>query len=158
MKKTLNIMIVAFTLFGFSCGKDPQKGSVIDTYIIISYKDSQGRNLLDPTTPNYFINNNIRLYRLEGGNKTVDFNTMRDAQYGYEIYKDALSESVINIGIEADTTLIQLNNDITDTIVSQIRRLYSGYTLITDKVWYNRVLMWERESQKDRNFTIIKNP
>ncbi len=158
MKKALNIMIAAFTLLGFSCGKDPQKGSVIDTYLIVCYKDSQGRNLLDSSTPNYFINNNIRLYKIEGDTKTVDYNPQRDAQYGYVIYKDALSESVINIGIEADTTLIQLNNDITDTIVCQIRRLYSGYTLITDKVWYNGSLIWERESQKDRNFTIIKNP
>jgi hypothetical protein len=158
MKKTLNIMIVAFTLFGFSCGKDPQKASVIDTYLIVCYKDNQGRNLLDPSTPNYFINNNIRLYKIERGIKTLDYNAMADSPFDFTIYKDSLSGSVINIGIEADTTLIQLNDDITDTIVSQIRKLYSGTTLITDKVWYNRSLIWERESQKDRYFTIIKNP
>lgn len=158
MTKTLNILLVTFTFLGFSCSKDLQKASVIDTYVIVCYKDNQGRNLLDPSTPNYFVKDNIRLFTVDAGTKNPVYFPMADSPYNFAVYDDSRAGLVINIGIEADTTLIQLNNSITDTIVSQIRKYHEGASQFTDKLWYNGSLIWERESQTDRFFTMIKNP
>ena len=140
MKKS--VLFIAFSLLIISCPKGP---GVYDANIDIYYKTNTGNNLLDDNVQNHYSRGQIRFFNLINGRK-------------YELYRnilintDSLNNNYISLAIEADTTILQLNESISDTIVCQIDRS-NGISI--KKVWYNRLLKWESYAVP-RVFTILK--
>ncbi len=154
-----NIFLLTMTLSIFGCRKsDSGEDLVLDLHTDMRLVNKSGENLLDPSTPNNFNTNTIKVYYLLNGQKIEMSNTNLDAPRQYMIYqveahsnnypgeylmriylnKDGIKNSS---GAEEATTYIQWNNAQTDTLVTQIRR--TGSSIFTEKISYNGVVKWD---------------
>jgi len=154
--KTLLIILVMIPLLFTSCKKGSNEKSFKDVGVGISYKNAEGMDLLDPSTPNYFSANNIHVYHLIKGVKTEVNNPMMDYPHDFRIIKnDSLEQYELCVFLSPDTVLVQLNKDITDTITCTIDANKSiGYEAVK-KIWYNGTQKWEF-GKVAATFTIIK--
>lgn len=140
--KNLLIFLAMIPLLLSSCKKGTTDKTVIDIGVDISYKDNLGNDLLDPATPNYFSASNIHVYHLINGVKTEVYNPMMDSPRDFMIYKnDSLNQYVLGVSLTANTVLLQLNENITDTITCTIDK-GDNYEIVK-KIWYNGVPKWE---------------
>lgn len=140
MKKLLLFLVMVPFLFS-NCKKDPKQSVVVSTYIDIAYKDNLGVDLLNPSIANYFSPTNIHVFTLVDGVKKEVNNPMMDYPHDYLIYKnDSLNLYFIRVFLH-DTTILQLNQTITDEITCTIDK--SNGNEIIRKLWYNGILKWE---------------
>ena len=94
------------------------------------------------------------LYNIINGQKSEVNHSNYTYPHNFFIYKnDSLKEYILRIFIECDTTLLQLNQSVVDTIVVTIEKI-PDLTTIT-KVWYNGKVVWS--PSVIREFTIIKS-
>ena len=145
---------MAFSLFLASGCKLESPGEVvIDNKIDIYYMNSRQEDLLDQDITGSFAADSIRLYNVERGVKK-EVNNRTDYPHNFFIYKnEAFQKYVLRVFIEVDTTLLQLNSSITDTIVCSFDR--SGDNFIISRVLYNGYVKWDNYAIS-REFTILK--
>jgi hypothetical protein len=142
MKNTLFIFMAIISLFLNNCKKDSKGNSVVEINIDISYKDALGNDLLDVTKQNHFSSDSIMLYSLINGKKIEILYPNLSHPKMFYIYKnDSLNLNLLRVSLEQDSTLIELNKRIIDTITCTIDK--SNGNEILRKVWYNSVLKWE---------------
>jgi len=102
--KTLLIILVMIPLLFTSCKKGSNEKSFKDVGVGISYKNAEGMDLLDPSTPNYFSANNIHVYHLIKGVKTEVNNPMMDYPHDFRIIKnDSLEQYELCVFLSPDT-------------------------------------------------------
>lgn len=131
------IFITIIPLLLNNCNKEPSPtpGS---TYLDIAYVNKLNKDLLDSTTQNYFSASGIMVYDVVNGvKKEVNYGNLT-YPHNFFIYKnDSLKEFFLRVFLETDTTFLQLNQSITDTITSIINNR------VLTKAWYNGVLKWD---------------
>lgn len=139
MKKILLFLSMVPLLFSY-CKKE-NNGSVVTTYIDIAYKDDGGNDLLNPSNINYYAPSNIHIFTLIDGVKTEVNNPQMANPHDFMIYKNnSLNQYFIRVFLH-ETTLLQLNQDTTDTLTCTIEKTNNSEVLT--KLWYNGTLKWE---------------
>jgi hypothetical protein len=140
MKSLLIPILTICLLFLTSCRRDASVE--VSTEMDISYKDITGKDLLNPSTQNYYSSDNIRVFSLSNGVKKEFYNPMMDYPNDFLIYNnDSLNLFFIRVFLESDTVLLQLNQSTTDTLISITDRSHGNEIL--RKFWYNGILKWE---------------
>lgn len=155
MRNILILFFVISILLFTNCKKD-NKGFDTDTYIDILFEDQLGNDLLNPATPNYYPEKDIRVFSLHNGNKAEIYHGNLDHPRDINIYENKdLEAFVLKLypEINIDTMLLQLNENTVDTVNYSIERTDFGVYL--RKFWYNGVLKWE-DYNIPKLITIIK--
>ncbi len=140
--KNIIILILLISSFILSNCRDKSKDVIVSAEMDINYRNSKGEDLLDTSVYGHFLVNDIHVYNVVNGlKKEVDYPNFT-YPHNFFIYKnDSSSEFFLRVFIETDTTLLQLNQSITDSIVCVIDK--SNGNEILRKLWYNKVLKWE---------------
>lgn len=147
MKAFINLTCMC--LFMASCKEPEIKGVVVDTEVNLIIKNKDGKNLLDPSTPDHFTSDEIRLFYLKDGQKTEVYYPNLDHPRNFfisqnESNKEYFMRVFVNEGTlnqELTTTYIQWRANQVDTLQSMITR--QGASVYSDKVWYDKVLKYD---------------
>jgi hypothetical protein len=143
--------LLSFLLTG-GCKLESPNNVVIDNKVDIYYINNLYEDLLDTSVSGSFTADSIHLYNLVKGVKKEVINRS-DYPGNFFIYRnDAQQKYVLRVFLEVDTTLVELNRNITDTITCIFDR--SPDIFIISKVWYNGHLKWE-DYAVSREFTIM---
>ena len=145
MKTRLLIFIVLLTSCFSACEK--QK-TMVDIGVQICYADKNGKDMLDPNTPNAYKESDIDLYYMIDGVKTRVYDGMRDTPENFMFYyletfhmyslsigpndrydANQMSETLIDFGDRVDTLTVSF--------------AVSANSMIVRSVWYNHVLKAE---------------
>ena len=141
-----------------SCNKSDNEQTMIDTSIEMSIKNSNGVDLLNPNTPNYFNENTLSLFYLINGEVIEVNNPNLDYRKGFFIFKHQ-SEYRIRIFPNTDDkeknpiTYIKFNENPKDTLKCEFVR--TNNSLICTKVWFNSELKYD-SNVSERYFEIVK--
>lgn len=164
------ILLTAFMFAGASCNDKLCGCTVMElsTFVIVS--DSEGRNLLNPETPGYFKEEDIRIYFVRNGVREEVYRANLDTPRNFSIdeynsdheYAMKLFPYEGNSDKEVTTTIIRWNKVDEDTVACEVRR-EDSYTGIS-KVWYNGELVCDDndgpqvwgETQVPRLIRVIK--
>jgi len=151
------IFLIFAVLFITSCKKE--KASLnLDGGIEISIKDNLGNDLLNPSTPNAFVENEIKIYYLVDGIKKEVFNANYDHPRNFILFEKA-GEYLMGLSPNGDekeelpVTYIEWNAFESDTIQCHFSR--TSNSVVCDKVWYNGALVWDNYSAS-RSIQIVK--
>lgn len=145
------IKLSCLSLFFLSACKDPViKGVTVDTVINLIVRDQNGKNRLDPSTPNYYKPEDIRIFYLKDGQKQEVYNPSLDIPRNFKIIKsETTNEYVFRVFVnegsvdqEVTTTYIQWRAGAQDTVNSLITR--SSSSIYCDKVWFNDTVRYDR--------------
>ena len=150
--KTLSLFLVSsFTVLLSACSEyEPLCGCTnIDIVTRIIVTDSENRNLLDPSTPDHFKEEDIRIYYVKNGEREEVFNPNLDIarsfkieQYGTDSeYAMKLFPDMEAKDSETTTTIIKWSTTSEDTVECEIHH-EGGSTTIT-KVWYDGELAYD---------------
>jgi hypothetical protein len=137
--KTIIIIFIA-VLFMISCKKEKVSLN-LDGGIEISVMDNSGNDLLNPATPNAFVDSEIKIYYLIDGIKKEIYNANYDHPRNFILFeKDG--EYRMGLSPNADEkeelpiTYIQWKEIDTDT----------SNSVVCDKIWRNGTLVWDNYS------------
>lgn len=154
MKNMLITFVLIIPLIITNCKKEPSKSVVVTMHVDIAYQNKSGNDLLDSTIQNAFLTKNIHVYNVTKGIKKEVYYPTADYPHNFEIYKqDNLTPFYLRLFLETDTTLLELNQSITDTITCISERSNGNFLL--KKLWYNGVMKWGNDPVP-QEFTIIK--
>lgn len=153
MKTIINILIAVLALSLTNCSKDNKKGTDVDERVKIVYENISGEDLLNSATQNYYPANGIHVYNVKNKIKTERFYGNLDNPRMWEIVETTPDRYSLWVDIETETTLLELNKDVVDTVKCIIDKS-DGNTTIR-KVWYNGIVKWDNISVP-RIFTIVK--
>ena len=139
------MFIVFLTTCFSSCEKTK---TIVDVGVEICYADKNGKDLLDPTTPNAYKESDIDLYYMIDGVKTRVYDGMMDSPENFKFYyletfhiyslsiapndrynANYMSETLIDFGDRVDTLTVSY--------------IVSANSRIVHSVWYNHVLQAE---------------
>lgn len=149
----LRVCLLISVLIVTSCKLDSPDDVIIDNQVDIYYSNILQEDLMDTAVTGSFYADSIHLYNVVKGVKKEVINRA-DYPHNFVIYKNAeLQKYVLRVFLEVDTTFLQLNSHITDTITCVFQRSYTS--LIIRKVWYNGNLKWDNYAVS-REITIIK--
>jgi hypothetical protein len=153
VSNTLATFLAFLSFMVTGCRLESPNEVVIDNKIDINYINGLQEDLLDYSLPGSFTTDSFHLYNLVKGIKK-EVNNRADYPHNFFIYKnEEFQKNVLRVFIEVDTTLLELNRDITDTITCTFER--SGDNFIISKVWYNGIVKWDNYAVR-REFTIMK--
>jgi hypothetical protein len=145
--KTIIIIFIA-VLFMISCKKEKVSLN-LDGGIEISVMDNSGNDLLNPATPNAFVDSEIKIYYLIDGIKKEIYNANYDHPRNFILFeKDG--EYRMGLSPNADEkeelpiTYIQWKEIDTDTIQCHFSR--TSNSVVCDKIWRNGTLVWDNYS------------
>lgn len=118
----------------------------------VAVVDDQGRDLMDPNTPNYIDPNIIRLYRMEGGEEsvvTLEGGVELDSPYGVMSFEEGGSNWVrLFFGYEgpADefTGIIQWSENERDVLEHKFNRPGKDKHLV--QILRNGEILWDVEN------------
>ncbi len=170
MKK---LRLIALILFIMSCGKKEQKviidtnlderieseegtvGAVVNCTLDLIFQDNYGNDLLNPNTPNYIVYEDMKLFYLikdekvqisgSGMESFMNLTIIRRNPNIIRISTNTYEVDSIHVNGKS-TTLLQIDEKTTDTIVSEWLFLRNGTTninvdggsaIINTKAWYN---------------------
>jgi hypothetical protein len=153
MKKKLHQFLFVLVIIAGGCKLEPQNEVIIDNNVDIYYINTVQEDLLDTAVNGGFTADSIHLYNIVKGVKNPVYNRT-DYPQNFFIYKnEVFNKYVLRVFLEVDTTFLELNRNITDTIICAFDR--SPNSLIIRKVWYNGNLKWA-DYATSREFTIMK--
>jgi hypothetical protein len=153
MNKGLYLFLLILFVIAGSCKLETQNQVIIDNNVDIYYINSGQEDLLDTAVNGSFTADSIHLYNVVRGVKKEVINRA-DYPHNFVIYKnEELQKYVLRVFLEVDTTFLELNRNITDTIDCVFER--SENSLIIRKVRYNGNVKWDN-SAVSREFTIMK--
>lgn len=145
-------MLISFLLAN-SCKLESPNEFVIDNNVDIYYIDSQQEDLLDTAVNGSFTADSIHLYNVVRGVKK-EVNNRADYPHNFFVYRnEELQKYVLRVFLEVDTTYLELNSNITDTITCKFEKSEDSFSI--RKVWYNGNVKWE-DYAASREFTIMK--
>lgn len=162
--------IIALQACSNSNSKDDESmdGFNLENQVYLSFKNSAGQNLLDPSTENSFNVDSFKLYYLiddEPVEVTIEngYNMGSTELTSDKLLKVFTNFSISNIisetseyNIVENIAYLQLSETDTDTIKTHSLSKDLSHTTATEnccyflisKVWYNDELVWERETGK----------
>jgi hypothetical protein len=153
MKKRLHLFIFILVIIAGGCKLESPNEVIIDNSVDISYINNMHEDLLDTAVNAGFKADSIHLYNVVNGVRN-EVNNRADYPQNFFIYKNEdFNKFVLRVFLEVDTTFLELNRNITDTIVCAFNK--STYSFIIKKVWYNGNLKWS-DYATSREFTIMK--
>ncbi len=153
MKKILFLFLLIPLLVVTGC-KKKEKSFVDSTGAEITYENAKGQDLLNTSTTNHFSADNMHLYNVvDGVKKEVNYPNYDIPHNFVIVLNHSTHVYFLRVFLEVDTTLLQLNDQITDTITAEFTKNINAS--IVTKVWYNGVLECDGIS-KSRKFTIVK--
>ena len=151
---------MAFLFTNFLGCKKQGMGETLDAGVVIKVENAKGDNLLDPTTPGHFKQEDIKIYFLVDGKEKLFYRPNLDNPYGFYIMYGSTVGSVIAIrGNNEDlkhnptTTYIDWGNGDRDTLVCTWQG--DGAHLQIVEAWYNGVKINNRAGAPD-TFKVIK--
>ncbi|GEM_PF-1009311 len=141
-----------------SCGKDNPRICCMNVQgtLNIVYKNAQGQNLLDESTPGHYSTEDLKLFHIIAGQKKVVYNYNLDAPKGMSVIKEGIARLHVgfNLNDEGDiihkdkkvtrgesTSIIQLNESVIDTVKIQWESK-PGSLMIT-KAWHKDKLVFD---------------
>lgn len=141
-----------------SCGKDNPKICCMNVQgtLNIVYKNAQGQNLLDESTPGHYSTDDMKLFHIIAGQKKVVYNYNLDVPKGMSVIKEGIARLHVgfNLNDEGDiihkdkkvtrgesTSIIQLNESVIDTVKIQWESK-PGSLMIT-KAWHKDKLVFD---------------
>jgi len=162
MKTILSILILAFVFN--SCKKEEPKGLTIDTHISIRVKNKSGMDLLNPSNPGAYLEQDIKIFYLINGVKVRIYNVHYPSFRYFYISEDAGSHGnfwmTLHLNdtpyVEYPITYIQWDENNTDTLKHDV---YRTENLVSFKnIWLNDSMVWKSEdyAKGPRNIEIIK--
>jgi len=148
MKKLIySCTIIVFITMG-SCKEDGNSQYNLDISIGLSVLDENGTDLLNPSNPSAYSENNIKIFYLIEGQKEEIFKPNLDNPRMFFIYEnEETGKYVMNLGPndalgdEYPITYIQWDEKDTDTLKCEFAR-GDNFT-ITTKVWLNDSVIWD---------------
>jgi hypothetical protein len=153
MNKGPYLLLLISVLMAGGCKLESSKQFVIDNKVDIYYINGSNEDLLDTAVSGSFTADSIHLYNVVQGVKK-EVNNRAEYPHNFYIYKDDnLQKYVLWVFPEVDTTLLQLNRNITDTITCAFEKSEDKFFI--RKVWYNGNLKWD-DYAVSREFTIMK--
>lgn len=151
-----NLLYFVILLLLVSCKKSDNNiliSDIVSRTMDISFVNVNGFDLLDQGNPIAFNKNSIFLYHQINGQKILyNAGALMDYPNGIHFYCER-PLCAIRI-VLADTTYLELNDQITDTIYAEIVSI-PGNTSVK-KIWYNGEFLWNIEDGDDKYFTIVK--
>jgi len=158
MKKL--IVLLAITVL-FACDKsdDIIRGFIVSIEFDFSVFNSQGVDLLDPTTPNHIEEDDIRLFYEIDGKMLGVYNPYMDNPRNFMIYEhenEYRIKVVLNDSDATEETIthIQWNDDDTDVIKARFTRTKN--TVHVSRVWLNDIEIWGSNAGESKYFELIK--
>jgi hypothetical protein len=156
MKKII-ILIAIFTVCACNSNDDDTAQVVLDTRIDFTIKDSNGLDLLNPETPNAFLEEDIFLKYLVNGEEQNVYYGNQDSPKNLFIFEH---EGTYRIRIfpnmeaseELPITYVDWSETDRDTIKCAYNR-YGNNNIVCTKVWLNGDVIWE---SGERYVEIIK--
>jgi hypothetical protein len=153
MNKYLYLLLIFSVLIAGGCKLESPNEVIIDNKVDIYYINSRHEDLLDTVVNGSFTADSIHLYNVLRGVKK-EVNNRADYPHNFFIYKnEELQKYVLRVFLEVDTTFLELNRNITDTITCVFERSVDNF--IIRKVWYNGNVKWD-DYAVSREFTIMK--
>lgn len=152
MKNKLLIIISMVFILGCSKDEPNNNGYVVSLDINISYINSDGNDLLNSSTINYYQFDSIKHFNVVNGaivevfipNQDCPRNLMYITETNPFLLRvftntDGIEVNSDEIKIGESTSYLQLSSIDTDTITTEWRRTNKSTTI--SKVWYNGVLV-----------------
>jgi hypothetical protein len=156
-----NLLLLLMVLYCFGCAKKETEEITpcanVDAMIYLTYRNGNGQDLFDPTTPGHYRERELRLYYIHDG-KTVEVNNPMmymprnlkleaHTKIGYLLsvitnvppLTTPLGKDEVVTG--ESTTLLQLNEATTDTIRTSWKRTKCTFKVV--QIRYNGELMWD---------------
>jgi hypothetical protein len=131
-----------------------------DTRIDIQVIDSLGNNLLNPSVPNSYNKEEVKIYFLINDEKTFIWEPLMRSPNRFFVYNEFnLGDYRIRIfpndseNEDIPVTLIQWDTNDTDTIVCHFKR--SEHDIYCDYLWYNEMYI-DAAHSSNRYFSIVK--
>ena len=163
--KTITIALLFVVFFSCSDNDKPCCANNIDNNATISYIDGVGNDLLNPASEGSYKEENIDIYRLnsEGIKVQVYYENYNHPEAFHIYYSSGFEKNVMEVYFypegefspELVTYFIDFGNGEEDKVEAEIEEYSNGERLL--KVWYNDVLVWERDVNNDNNyFEIVK--
>lgn len=136
-------LLTGFMFVAASCNEQLCGCTVMDLSTFIVVQDNENRNLLNPETPGYFREEDIRIFFVKNGVREEAYSANLDSPRNFTIDEyNADHEYAMNLfpyegrsDNEITTTIIRWNNADEDTVACEVRHS-DGSTWI-NKVWYN---------------------
>lgn len=162
MKTILSILILAFVFN--SCKKEEPAKSVSDGSVYLTVTDKGGMDLLNPSNPGAYLEQNIKIFYLSNGVKEEVYYANYDVPRNFFISKEVNSNGKFWMTLflnassaeEYPITYIQWSENETDTLKCDVRRA-EGLVSVKN-IWLNDSLAWKAEdlAKGSRNIAIIK--
>lgn len=162
-----SIILILMTMI--SCSKSENTADVIDSYVDLYFKDSNGNDLLDQNFVESSNKDLFSVYYVINGQEKVVSNSNLDASQGFLIFppegtRDSFFMRLfLNIESQEDTTttILRYNGSTSDIFLAEINNgdgRDSNMTVVT-KLWLNDTLIYNSELQKrsERLYTIVRN-
>lgn len=134
----------------------PNLGVVIDTGVVITVLDDQGNNRLDPNHERYLDPKNIKIFYEINGRLEEFYESHLDMPRNFRIALPEFGRDYVMALVLSEKTVIQWNENESDTIEAEIYRSDDLNVLRVIKVYFNGELKWDNASLTDSEFTIIK--
>lgn len=145
-----------------SCSKDNPGTCCMNVQgtLNIVYKNAQGQNLLDETTPGHYATEDMKLFHIIGGQKKVVYNHNLAWPKGMSVEKELIARLHVGfnlndkgditsqnkkVTIGESTSIIQLNDAVIDTV--RIQWQSKPGSLIITKAWHKNKLVFEPASK-----------
>jgi len=172
MKSVFYILIIAIGFF--SCNKDDnnmnesQYSVNIESFIDFKVQDSDGNNLLYSEAIDDYTYDNIAVVYFEKGKEKVYNNPLLDASKGYLIMGNADDKYIrlyLNLSIDKNNeslTYLRIDHNDLDTIKSSFiissgeNGDYGGSSTSVHKVWYNGILILDKEAGIPTELPVIE--
>lgn len=158
--KYIHCFTLTFILFSFLACKKQENSEAIYTSVLLKVENTQGGNLLDPSTTGYFKPQDIKVYYLVNGEAKLYNKPNLDYPRGYRISNTSTAGAVITIFANTEsaenptTTYIDWGNGDRDTLVCAMTKKDGVFQMITD-TWYNEKNV-HNTSGGSGIFTIVK--
>lgn len=172
MKLVPFVLIATSTLLTLSCQKNNEMADTppYSVGVTMLVENTQGLNLLAPTTPGYFKDGEIKKYDLVDGRLKLYYDGKLDWYNGYHIVTPKEMGNLntnyyltVFPNIESKenptTTYIDWGNGDRDTLICGMKKNSGGNYYYTENVWYNGEKVWPEKAISavgDRSFKIVK--
>jgi len=160
MKKLILFLVVVSL---FACSKSDEASSAVHLDVTFDFLISNSENvdLLDPSSPNHFKEEDIKLFYEVDGERIEVYDPLMDNPRNFFLYKHE-NEYRIKVFLndfntsDKSITYIQWNDTDTDTVEALFNR--TGNSVQVSKVWLNEIEIWDLTTDTDDNqyFTLIK--
>lgn len=163
MKISIIIAFLVVLIGATGCSKtEIQGGIVISTGFTIRVKNATGKNLLDPSTPNYYQYDKIKLYRLVNGERkdvTVEnlvktysiINEKGDYLLSLSGYQGLNEDSMGNSVGEVIVAWTEGNEDTFQTEINRVNNVY-----MLRKVWHSNTLKYNYYTSGDDSLRTVE--